>query len=55
MKKFGYVAAVIIAASVFTSCAAIGKVIEPGPWLGMLNLAAAGAITAFIFKGSAKG
>lgn len=43
--------ALIIIGSVFTSCAAIGKMIEPGPWLGLLNLAAAGAITVFILKG----
>lgn len=55
MKKFGYVEATIIIASVFASCAALGKIIEPGPWLALLNLAAAGVISTFIFKGSAKG
>jgi hypothetical protein len=52
MKRFTTVLALIIIGSVFISCAAIGKMIEPGPWLGLLNLAAAGGITIFILKGT---
>ncbi|MBV9988302.1 MAG: hypothetical protein JO301_11515 [Chitinophagaceae bacterium] len=54
MKKFTNVLLWIIVASVFTSCAALSKVIEPSTWLGLLDVAAAGAITVFIFRGVAK-
>jgi hypothetical protein len=54
MKYFTKVLLWIIVASVFTSCAALSKVIQPGTWLGLLDVAAAAAITVFIFRGVAK-
>jgi hypothetical protein len=54
MKYFSYILTAIILCSVFSSCAAIGKVIQPGVWLGLLNIAAAGGITLFILRGSNK-
>jgi len=54
MRSFTYVLVVIIICSVFSSCAAMGHMIRPGVWLGLLNLAAAAAITVYIFRGSAK-
>ena len=54
MKYFSHILGLVIICCVFSSCAAMGKMIQPGVWLGLLNLAAAGGITLFIIKGSNK-
>jgi hypothetical protein len=54
MKYFPHILAAIIIGSVCTSCAAIGHMIQPAVWLGLLNLAAAGGISLFILRGSRK-
>jgi len=44
----------ILMVSVFTSCAAAGNIIEYKTLIGLLDLAVAGGITLFIFRGSNK-
>lgn len=53
-RKINVILMIILLISVCTSCAAAGNMIEHRTWVGMLDLAAAGAIAVFIFRGSSK-
>jgi|GEM_PF-6584169 len=54
MKYFSHILSAIIICSVCTSCAALGRMIQPGVWLGLLNLGAAAGIAVYILRGSKK-
>ncbi|MES2373072.1 MAG: hypothetical protein V4557_10875 [Bacteroidota bacterium] len=53
-RRFDFILLVILLVSLCTSCAAAGNMITQKTWIGLLDLAVAGAIAVFIFRGSNK-
>ncbi|NCI46219.1 hypothetical protein [Sediminibacterium soli] len=49
--RFPFWLGLVIFCFVFSGCAAAGEMRQPAVWLGVLDLAAAGAITVYIFRG----
>ncbi|MEO7530288.1 MAG: hypothetical protein ABIS69_02720 [Sediminibacterium sp.] len=52
LRKINPLIFIVVLVTLFTSCAAAGNMIEHKTWVGMLDLAVAGAIALFIFRGN---
>jgi hypothetical protein len=53
-RSVNFVLLIILLVSLCTSCAAAGNMITQKTWIGLLDLAVAGAIAVFIFRGNNK-